>query len=236
MPRWVGAESRCAVSVIASRGAALPSPSCNVLDLDGGAVKPAHDADDHQDASDPRDREYEPGYCKHEREHKLPHHSVSIYFVLAPRSRRSVAGARPNAASWRRCVKRTQRRVAGRFAEEKGSLRATLALRAHVIHRSTRVPRVVIPGLSATYAGRAPVVYEHFSGLHVPEQLPTRAGSGCLSGVVFFYAGKSLAIGTIVSARDVILDYVSPIAPRGRASEHSAPPLCASTWGGDNKS
>ena len=111
--------------MIASRGAALPSPSCNVLDLDGGAVKPAHDADDHQDASDPRDREYEPGYCKHEREHKLPHHSVSIYFVLAPRSRRSVAGVRPNAATRLRC---NTRRVGGGVSNERtGASRGVLA-------------------------------------------------------------------------------------------------------------
>ena len=64
-------------------------------------------------------------------------------------------------------------------------------------------------------------------------QLPQRgpAPSDCLYGVVTPH-GKSLAIGVIVPARVVILDYVSPIAPPRASLRALSPPATCKHIGG----
>ena len=113
--------------------------------------------------------------------------------------------------------------------KEKGGLRANLAVRPYPIYRSTRASRAITPSLSFTYAGRYPVVYELFS-------LFGRDGNclpaGRLGLPLWCSNGKSLAIGVIVPARVVILDYVSPIAPPRASLRALSPPATCKHIGG----
>ena len=72
----------------------------------------------------------------------------------------------------------------------------------------------------------------HFSA--ATNCLPRACASNCLQIVVFTDAdGKSLAIGVIVPARVVILDYVSPIAPPRASLRALSPPATCKHIGDD---